>query len=340
MFRTRETSPTGWPLRHSKILNKVGSMIKITSLIFMALLLMTPTARGDFEADLSDTGKTNITENADQLLARAQAGDADAQLSMGALYFKGEGVARDYTEAIKWYRLAAQQGYAKAQFNLGVLYDTGLGVAQNHTEAVRWYRLAAELGLAIAQLNLGVAYAEGQGVAQSNADALRWFLLAARQGDAQAQFNLGVMYAKGFGTMRNYIEAYRWAGLAAVQGHQPARALMQALSGQMTREQMDRVNMPASLDKTNENPALENNSTADIRPIFLQLGTFNHINQAEKFMVLLNARLGDIGHPLSLYTKDNRVSIQVGPYDSLSEARLGADRLKIKLGIEPQFRRN
>ena len=34
----------------------------------------------------------------------------------------GQGVQKDYKEAVKWYRKAAEQGYAKAQFNLGFMY--------------------------------------------------------------------------------------------------------------------------------------------------------------------------------------------------------------------------
>ena len=30
---------------------------------------------------------------------------------------------QDYSEAVKWYRLAADQGNATAQYNLGVMYD-------------------------------------------------------------------------------------------------------------------------------------------------------------------------------------------------------------------------
>ncbi len=49
----------------------------------------------------------------------AEQGDADAQCSLGEMYDKGRGVAQDYAEAVKWYRMAAEQGYAWAQRNLG-----------------------------------------------------------------------------------------------------------------------------------------------------------------------------------------------------------------------------
>ena len=38
----------------------------------------------------------------------------------------------------------AEQGNATAQYRLGVMYDGGFGVAQDYAEAMKWYRLAAE----------------------------------------------------------------------------------------------------------------------------------------------------------------------------------------------------
>ena len=58
----------------------------------------------------------------DELKARAVDGDAEAQLDLSRMYENGEGVAQDYKEAAKWYRLAADQGNAQAQYGLGGAY--------------------------------------------------------------------------------------------------------------------------------------------------------------------------------------------------------------------------
>ena len=64
----------------------------------------------------------------------------------GALAFLGcDGLASvDPAEAVKEYREAAEEGDAEAQSNLGVMYVKGQGVAQDDAEAVRWFRKAAE----------------------------------------------------------------------------------------------------------------------------------------------------------------------------------------------------
>ncbi|MDD4927876.1 MAG: SPOR domain-containing protein [Gallionella sp.] len=212
-------------------------MNKTLYTFFIFMTLAAPVAWADFESDLSATEKTDTQRIMRELHAKAAAGDADAQLNMGGMYFKGGDVEQDYKEAARWFRLAAHQGHPRAQFNLGMMYDTGQGVKQDHKEAAWWYHLAADQGLAIAQLNLGVAYATGQGVTQDESEAVRWIHLAAEQGESQAQFNLGVMYINGQGVPKNLIESYRWAKLAADQGHVTALSLVNDLTRQMTREE-------------------------------------------------------------------------------------------------------
>ena len=114
----------------------------------------------------------------------AESGDAIAQANLGWMYQSGEGVPKDYAEAMNWFRLAADQGDAVAQRNLGVMYGRGQGVPQDYAEAVKWYRLAADQGYADAQSNLALMYDLGQGVPQDYAEAMKWYRLAANQGDA------------------------------------------------------------------------------------------------------------------------------------------------------------
>ena len=56
------------------------------------------------------------------------------------MYHNGQGVPQDYTEAVKWFRLAVLWGRANAQYNLGFMYANGQGVPQDYTEAVKWFR--------------------------------------------------------------------------------------------------------------------------------------------------------------------------------------------------------
>ena len=53
-------------------------------------------------------------------------GDADAQYNLGDCYCKGLGVAKNYQEAVKWFRKAAGQNHAKAQLGLAACYFFGV----------------------------------------------------------------------------------------------------------------------------------------------------------------------------------------------------------------------
>ena len=55
------------------------------------------------------------TPGVEQVRARADQGDAAAQINLGAMYAAGAGVPQDDREAVRWYRLAADQGLAEAQ---------------------------------------------------------------------------------------------------------------------------------------------------------------------------------------------------------------------------------
>ena len=58
------------------------------------------------------------TPEIDALRARAEQGDAPAQLALGVMYAEGRGVPQDDAEAVRWYGLAAEQGHARTGIRL------------------------------------------------------------------------------------------------------------------------------------------------------------------------------------------------------------------------------
>ena len=87
----------------------------------------------------------------------------------------------DYATAMRGFRVHAEQGNAGAQVALGVMYDRGEGVPQNYIEAATWYRKAAEQGAAAAQYNLGLKHLDGEGVPEDDVEAVKWYRKAAEQ---------------------------------------------------------------------------------------------------------------------------------------------------------------
>ncbi len=124
------------------------------------------------------------------LLAKANAGDAAAQVTVGECYGDGKGVARDLKRAAEWYQKAADKGDIGGELHLAALYrDGGKGFPRDMAQAAAWYLKAADQGDVGAQGTMGTLCSMGQGVEQSYVEAYYWLdLAAAVNGPKQAQY--------------------------------------------------------------------------------------------------------------------------------------------------------
>ena len=231
------------------------------ALIFSALLAFTAKAQQPSPPTPTNSLWTNSPTELPKIRAKAESGDAQAQFGLALCYATGNGMAKDDTEAVKWFRKAAEQNLAEAQYFLGLSYRSGQGVAKDDVEAVKWYRKAADQGNPDAQFNLGVTYIEGNGVPQDHTEAVRWFRKAAEQGEPAAQYNLGAAYFNGNGVPRNYIEAYKWDSLAASQGNEIGKGNLSLVEMRMTPEQVAEAQRLAAAfvpRKETNNPSPDN----------------------------------------------------------------------------------
>jgi hypothetical protein len=92
-----------------------GTSPKPSRMIPLAIVLLAALACPAFPEDIRTLTK------------RAEGGDAIAHYNLGVEFASGQGVPRDYTEAVEWYRKAAGQGVRDAQYNLGVSYRERAG---------------------------------------------------------------------------------------------------------------------------------------------------------------------------------------------------------------------
>ncbi len=113
-------------------------------------------------------------------LALAKRGDARAQTWIGVMHAEGKGVARDFSQAIRWFARAAAQGYGEAEFRLGVIHEFGHGRAADKTRALRYYGQAANHGHVEAQIRLSELYELGFGTAVDLVRAYMWAEIATR----------------------------------------------------------------------------------------------------------------------------------------------------------------
>lgn len=164
--------------------------------------------------------------SAQEILAKARQGDANAEAELGRRYYKGESVPRDFPKAADWFQKAADQGNAKGEYGLATLYLRGQGVPQNTADAVQWTRKAADQGYARAEAGLGYLYSKGKGVRKSNADAFQWYRKSAEQGFPYAEYALGSLYFHGLGVAKDETTAAGWLQKAAAQGNPSAQEFL------------------------------------------------------------------------------------------------------------------
>lgn len=155
----------------------------------------------------------------------AERGDAIAQYQVGEDYFSGNGVIKDYVEAVKWYRKSAEQCYGYAEDMMARCYRAGWGVSIDEKEEIKWMVRAAKHGVENDQLFLGQKYYNGTDLVGKNyVKAAKWFRTAAENGSVMAQYLLGMCYKKGEGVPQDNAEAEKWLRLAAEHGYEKAKA--------------------------------------------------------------------------------------------------------------------
>lgn len=195
----------------------------------------------------------------EELLARANQGDADCQYWAGIRYFQGEGVPEDPRRAVELcadaarqfhlraiafvaycrfhgivvpkdikgsvqlYRFAAGEGYAPAQHTLGNFYLAGKVVRKNIHLALKWLNKAAAQGDADALVKLGDLYHEGKEVVEDEEKACGYYRQAADLGAPAGQYMYGSFLMRGVAVEANQVAALELLDLAAAQDYAPAK---------------------------------------------------------------------------------------------------------------------
>jgi TPR repeat protein len=171
------------------------------------------------------------------ILAAAKKGVLEAQVALGQILLNGQGIQRDQTLAVTWFRIAAAQRSAMAHNMLGRCLEHGWGCAPAIARAAAHYQQACTAGLDWGQYNYANLLATGRGVAQNLTLALNLYRLAAEQGHAKSMNLLGRCYEEGLGVASDPDEALRWYRRSACAGDfrgQHSLAAVLAAQGQFS----------------------------------------------------------------------------------------------------------
>ena len=147
-----------------------------------------------------------------ELVDKANAGDAEAQNDLALCYAKGIGVEKDIDKAISLFKKAVDNGDAYAMGNLAQYYELGLGVKKDSLEAFNLYKRAGDEGTKRTKTQLGLYYYYGKaGVKKDYAESLKWF---EKSSESYAYYMQGWQYEHGQGTKKDLdkaAKAYRYA---------------------------------------------------------------------------------------------------------------------------------
>ena len=183
---------------HSARQRAVPARLVATTAASVAAAAGVVTSRCYCAASLDPERAAELEARSRELLAAAEAGDADALCEVGIVLMSNAVRKTEQKRAFDFLKRAAQQHQPRAQWALGSCYHLGIGTPKDVVEAVRWYAEAAALGEHESQHRLGVILASGEGgVAVDMPRAVRCWTQAAQANNAKAMLALGELYAHG-----------------------------------------------------------------------------------------------------------------------------------------------
>src|SRR5690606_38270684 len=110
--------------------------------------------------------------------------------------------AKNYAEAMKWYKLSADKGNTNAMYNIGTMHQNGTSVNADGSEALRWYQLSADKGNETAEKYLQQLDKDGRSDlykgteahdAKNYTEAMKWYKISADKGNLTAVIMLNAL---------------------------------------------------------------------------------------------------------------------------------------------------
>jgi len=151
--------------------------LRLSFCVFTVLLYTGLCSAADLKSGKEAYEKRDYATAFKEFTPLAEQGNAEAQVNLGKMYLRGQGVLTDPDQAIKWFKASAAQDNADAQFFLGSIY---LLPRTDIAQGLKLLRLSAEQGNQDAQLLLGKTYMEGVGELRPDpVKADMWLRLAA-----------------------------------------------------------------------------------------------------------------------------------------------------------------
>ncbi|WP_026321283.1 tetratricopeptide repeat protein [Arhodomonas aquaeolei] len=170
-------------------------------------------------------------------------GAADAALTLGGMYYWGDGVDRNREKAVKLFIESAKGGHIRAQRELGWAYwgeEMQDVFDKDIRKALYWFKKAGKAGDWQSASSVSRIYERGEVIKRDEKKVFYWTKLSseAKYGYRTMSFSrLARLYEKGIGTKKNLVLAYKYydlSGTAGVEGKQ-------RIAKEMTQEQINKA---------------------------------------------------------------------------------------------------
>ncbi|MES2917910.1 MAG: tetratricopeptide repeat protein [Pseudomonadota bacterium] len=142
----------------------------VDNMVLVGIARSTPDLQKQHESGLGHINRGEFQLALPLIEAAAQGRYNEAEWTLGLMHLRGDGVARDFSQAHFWLRRAAATGHIQARYDLGAMYRNGEGVAVNREAAKALYLMSAQAGYALAAQELAKLYQE-EG---DQANAAKW----------------------------------------------------------------------------------------------------------------------------------------------------------------------
>ena len=95
-----------------------------------------------------------------------------------------------FKEALNLFKEIAKNGDDSAMDRIGTMYADGEGIEKNISKAIEWYKQSVSEGGLTSLYNLGLVYKCENNINESK----RWFSMALNEGDTEASVELAKLY--------------------------------------------------------------------------------------------------------------------------------------------------
>lgn len=131
-------------------------------------------------------------------------GDLEAMMEYAQMFhseFPEDVTDEIAAKMVEYYEICLEAGNLTAALNLGAMYYTGEFITRNFAKAMHYYELATEADDGYTQIrawcNLGYCYYYGRDIPVDDEKAFNCYMHAAIQHDANALYKIGDMYRHG-----------------------------------------------------------------------------------------------------------------------------------------------